>query len=119
MDSNPSQDERLESRRPATNSIPAKPLAPGGDGGYTVITRRYRPQTFDQVVGQQHVTRLLIKAIETNRVGHAYLFSGRSGIGKTSVARVFAKALQCVHGPTSRRIGARQSVVAGVIAPAH
>lgn len=101
MDSNPSQDEPLDSWRPATNSISVEPLAPGGDRGYTVIARRYRPQTFDQVVGQQHVTRLLINAIETNRVAHAYLFSGKSGIGKTSVARIFAKALQCLHGPAT------------------
>jgi len=74
---------------------------PSGDGGYTVIARRYRPQTFDQLVGQQHVIRALINAIETNRVGHAYLFCGKSGIGKTSLARIFAKALQCVNGPTT------------------
>lgn len=66
-----------------------------------MIARRYRPQTFDQLVGQEHITRPLRKAIETNRVGHAYLFCGRSGTGKTSMARIFAKALQCVHGPTT------------------
>lgn len=97
----PSQDKPLENRRPATNSIPVNSPAPSGDGGYTVIARRYRPQTFDQLVGQQHVVRPLINAIETNRVGHAYLFCGESGIGKTSVARIFAKGLQCVNGPTT------------------
>ena len=99
MNSDPSQDELPESRPPATNSIRFNPSAPSGDEAYTVIARRHRPQTFDQMVGQQHVTRLLISAIKTNRVGHAYLFSGGSGVGKTSAARIFAKALQCVHGP--------------------
>ena len=56
MDSNPSQDEPPKSRQPATNSIPVVRPAPGGDGEYTVIARRYRPQTFDQLVGQQHVS---------------------------------------------------------------
>ncbi|MDB4650132.1 DNA polymerase III subunit gamma/tau [Pirellulaceae bacterium] len=101
MKRNPSQDEILEIRRPATHSLPVSRTFSGGDSEYTVAARRYRPQTFDQLVGQQHVTRPLINAIETNRVAHAFLFSGGSGIGKTSVARIFAKALQCVHGPTT------------------
>jgi len=68
--------------------------------GYTVIARRYRPQTFEDVVGQDHVVQALRNAIRMNRVTHAYLFSGTRGVGKTSIARIFAKCLNCVHGPT-------------------
>src|SRR5262245_13975707 len=71
------------------------------DGSYTVIARRYRPQTFDELVGQEHVARALEQAIASGRVGHAYLFTGARGVGKTSAARILAKALNCVHGPTS------------------
>src|SRR5262249_31384968 len=62
--------------------------------------RRYRPQRFEDVVGQDHVVQALRNAILMNRVTHAYLFSGTRGVGKTSVARIFAKCLNCVHGPT-------------------
>ena len=68
--------------------------------GYTVIARRYRPQTFEDVVGQDHVVQSLRNAIKLNRVTHAYLFSGTRGVGKTSIARIFAKCLNCVNGPT-------------------
>ncbi|HEX7379032.1 MAG TPA: DNA polymerase III subunit gamma/tau [Pirellulales bacterium] len=70
-------------------------------GEYVVVARRYRPQTFAELVGQQHVAQALGGAIATNRVGHAYLFTGARGVGKTSSARILAKALDCVHGPTS------------------
>ncbi|MBA61167.1 MAG: hypothetical protein CMJ76_02265 [Planctomycetaceae bacterium] len=66
---------------------------------YVVVARRYRPQTFDELVGQQHVRKALANAIETNRVGHAYLFAGPRGTGKTTTARIFAKALNCATGP--------------------
>jgi len=69
-------------------------------GRYTVIARRYRPQSFEDLVGQEHVARALQQAIATNRVGHAYLFTGARGVGKTSAARILAKALNCVQGPT-------------------
>src|SRR5579864_6871390 len=68
---------------------------------YKVIARKYRPQTFDDLVGQQHVTRTLANAIEGNRVAHAYIFSGVRGVGKTTTARILAKALNCVKGPTA------------------
>lgn len=67
---------------------------------YQVIARRWRPQNFQEVVGQSHVVDVLMKAIQRGRVAHAYLFSGPRGVGKTSVARIFAKALNCVEGPT-------------------
>jgi DNA polymerase-3 subunit gamma/tau len=67
---------------------------------YTVVARRYRPQRFEDVVGQDHVVQALRNAITHNRVTHAYLFSGTRGVGKTSIARIFAKCLNCVHGPT-------------------
>lgn len=69
--------------------------------GYFVVARRYRPQNFDELVGQDHVATALKNAIGSGRVGHAYLFTGARGVGKTSTARIFAKALNCVKGPTA------------------
>jgi DNA polymerase-3 subunit gamma/tau len=66
---------------------------------YQVIARKWRPQTFAEVVGQQHVTRTLSNAIQSGRVAHAYIFSGARGVGKTTTARILAKALNCVKGP--------------------
>jgi DNA polymerase-3 subunit gamma/tau len=67
---------------------------------YEVFARKYRPQTFDDLVGQVHVSRTLKNAVAQNRLAHAYLFVGPRGIGKTSTARILAKALNCVKGPT-------------------
>ena len=67
---------------------------------YVVVARRYRPQTFDELIGQEHVAQALGNAIASNRVGHAYLFTGARGVGKTSAARILAKALNCSQGPT-------------------
>jgi len=67
---------------------------------YEVFARKYRPQTFDDIVGQTHVSRTLKNAVEQNRLAHAYLFVGPRGVGKTSTARILAKALNCVKGPT-------------------
>ena len=66
---------------------------------YQVIARKWRPQTFDEIVGQDHVVRTLRNAITRNRIAHAYLFVGPRGTGKTSTARIFAKALNCTGGP--------------------
>jgi len=66
---------------------------------YQVIARKWRPQTFDDVVGQDHVVRTLRNAIARQRIAHAYLFVGPRGTGKTSTARIFAKALNCTGGP--------------------
>lgn len=83
----------------------AQELNPRSDatesGHYTVIARRYRPQGFEELIGQQHVAQALSNAIASGRVGHAYLFTGARGVGKTSSARIFAKALNCVTGPTA------------------
>jgi DNA polymerase-3 subunit gamma/tau len=67
---------------------------------YTVLARRYRPQLFDELVGQEPVAQSLINALTSNRVAHAYLFTGARGVGKTSTARILAKCLNCVKGPT-------------------
>ncbi|MDD4871865.1 MAG: DNA polymerase III subunit gamma/tau, partial [Kiritimatiellae bacterium] len=67
---------------------------------YEVLARKWRPRQFDDVVGQNHVTQTLKNAITSNRIAHAYLFVGPRGIGKTSLARIFSKALNCVNGPT-------------------
>jgi len=68
---------------------------------YEVLARKWRPQQFDDVVGQDHVTQTLANAIASDRIAHAYLFVGPRGIGKTSIARIFAKALNCLEkGPT-------------------
>ena len=67
---------------------------------YEVFARKYRPQTFDDLVGQSHVSRTLKNAVAQNRLAHAYLFVGPRGVGKTSTARILAKSLNCIKGPT-------------------
>ncbi len=68
---------------------------------YIALYRKWRPKTFEDVVGQRQITETLQKAIDTDKVAHAYLFSGPRGTGKTSTAKIFARAMNCVHGPTS------------------
>jgi len=65
---------------------------------YQVLARKWRPQVFEDVIGQEHVAQTLMNAIKTDRLAHAYLFSGPRGVGKTSVARIFAKAINCQQG---------------------
>jgi DNA polymerase III subunit gamma/tau len=67
---------------------------------YLVLARKWRPQNFDDIAGQGHITRTLQNAIKTNRIAHAYLFTGVRGVGKTTAARILAKALNCEKGPT-------------------
>ncbi len=68
---------------------------------YLVLARKFRPQRFDEVAGQEHVVRTLANAIGQGRIGHAFLFSGPRGVGKTSIARILAKSLNCEKGPTA------------------
>src|SRR5262245_65784183 len=89
----------MAKRKPPTADTPETSLPPAE--GYTVLARRYRPQLFDDLVGQEPVARALVNALESGRVAHAYLFTGPRGVGKTSTARILAKALNCERGPTS------------------
>jgi DNA polymerase-3 subunit gamma/tau len=85
-------------------------------GEYVVVARRYRPQRFEELIGQEHVAQALQGAIASNRVGHAYLFTGARGVGKTSAARILAKALNCERGTSPVPCGECeicQSVAAG------
>src|SRR5262249_326212 len=75
------------------------------DSQYVVVARRYRPQDFSQLIGQGQVSQALANAITTNRVRHPYLFTRAPGVGKTSTARIFAKARNCVNGPTTTPCG--------------
>src|SRR5437016_12844944 len=83
----------------------AAPAPPADAAEYTVLARRYRPQQFTDLVGQEPVAQALINALKSNRVAHAYLFTGARGVGKTSTARILAKALNCVNGPTATPCG--------------
>jgi len=78
---------------------------------YLVLARKYRPMFFDDVVGQEHVSRTLKNAIEQNRIANAYLFCGPRGVGKTTVARILSKALNCDNGPTIQPCNACSSCI--------
>ena len=67
---------------------------------YQVMARKWRPQGFEEVAGQDHVVRTLQNAVKLDRIAHAFIFSGPRGVGKTSIARILAKALNCERGPT-------------------
>src|SRR5262245_37213197 len=95
------KDRSQEPRIMARKTPPRVVEAPSPEEGYTVLARRYRPQAFDQLIGQEHVARSLRNALDSGRVAHAYLFTGARGVGKTSTARILAKCLNCVHGPTT------------------
>ncbi|HNI57955.1 MAG TPA: AAA family ATPase, partial [Elusimicrobiota bacterium] len=72
---------------------------------YLVLARKFRPQLFEELVGQEHVTQTLTNALKSQRLAHAYIFSGPRGCGKTTTARILAKALNCVKGPTATPCG--------------
>src|SRR5204863_2469130 len=76
------------------------------------LYRKYRPRTFAEVIGQEHVTEPLMQALRSGRFNHAYLFSGPRGCGKTSSARILARSLNCVKGPTPEPCGECDSCVA-------
>lgn len=89
---------------------------PADDAHYTVLARRFRPQTFADIVGQEHVGQALRNAIRGGRVAHAYLFTGARGVGKTSTARIFAKALNCpnvVDGVPCNQCDVCEGIAAG------
>src|SRR5258705_4000221 len=73
---------------------------------YQVIARKWRPQKFDDVVGQQAVTRTLQNALKSGRLAQAFVFAGPRGVGKTTTARILARALNCINGPTADPCGA-------------
>ncbi|MGB9677960.1 MAG: AAA family ATPase, partial [Candidatus Ratteibacteria bacterium] len=68
---------------------------------YIPLARKYRPQTFEEICGQKEVVEVLKKSLEIKRIAHAYLFAGPRGVGKTTIARIFAKGLNCINGPTA------------------
>mgnify|MGYP003324954590 CR=1 FL=1 len=72
---------------------------------YQVLARKYRPANFSEMEGQEHVLRALINSLDNNRLHHAYLFSGTRGVGKTTIARILAKCLNCDEGVTSKPCG--------------
>lgn len=74
-------------------------------GEYLALARKYRPQVFEDVVGQEHVLKAVSHSIDAGRTHHAYLLTGTRGIGKTTIARIFAKALQCREGVSSHPCG--------------
>jgi DNA polymerase III subunit gamma/tau len=94
------------------STVPVDPDRPGGPPPRLALYRRYRPATFAEVKGQDHVTEPLRQALRTGRVNHAYLFSGPRGCGKTTSARILARSLNCAEGPTPDPCGKCESCLA-------
>ena len=78
---------------------------------YQVLARKWRPKSFAQLVGQEHVSQALINGLDQDRVHHAFLFTGTRGVGKTTIARILAKCLNCETGVTSKPCGECSSCV--------
>jgi len=72
---------------------------------YQVLARKWRPRTFEELVGQEHVVRALVNGLDSDRLHHAFLFTGTRGVGKTTIARILAKSLNCEEGVSSRPCG--------------
>jgi DNA polymerase-3 subunit gamma/tau len=77
------------------------PMENGGLMSYLVLARKWRPKRFAELVGQEHVVRALSNALDSGRVHHAFLFTGTRGVGKTTIARIFAKSLNCEQGTSA------------------
>lgn len=98
----PTGQSKVQGEAVVSDPAPERTGTGAGSASYQVVARRYRPQTLDEIVGQDHVVSALRNAIRLNRVTHAYLFTGTRGVGKTSIARIFAKCLNCEKGPTDK-----------------
>lgn len=105
----PDQVTEMVEKTELQNQVEA--VADEEDDAHLALYRRYRPDSFEEVIGQDHVTKPLMRAIENNKVNHAYLFSGPRGCGKTTSARILARCLNCEQGPTAHPCGVCQSCV--------
>jgi len=108
----PAPDSPIPDSTVPDSTVPVDPSRPGGPPPRLALYRRYRPATFAEVRGQDHVTEPLQQALRTGRVHHAYLFSGPRGCGKTSSARILARSLNCAEGPTPDPCGKCESCIA-------
>src|SRR5271167_2007217 len=80
-------------------------MAASPSSSHLVLARKWRPERFDELVGQEHVTRTLVQALRSGRIAHAFLFTGIRGVGKTTAARILARCLNCTQGPTHEPCG--------------
>src|SRR5205823_6965529 len=96
---------RSSARGTRTAAVPRPAGPPPMTTPYLVLARKYRPQRFQDLTGQEHVVRTLVNALKSGRVAHAFLFTGPRGCGKTTSARILARALNCEKGPTPEPCG--------------